>query len=174
MGAVAGVAMLSAWACSHDNEPSRAANHAADYDRSVAERQMDVNQQRAPHGDFRGEYHAESRPETREQARAIGGGPREPDRRFNATVTKISNARCDREVKCGHVGPSEKFSSRDQCISKTQNDKYGDLNGDVCTLGISQQGLHECLQAIRDEGCSNPLDSISRISACRSGNLCLK
>jgi hypothetical protein len=44
----------------------------------------------------------------------------------------------------------------------------------VCPAGIREKELSDCLQAIREEDCGNPLDAIARLNACRSGNLCAK
>jgi Family of unknown function (DUF6184) len=106
--------------------------------------------------------------------RAIGGGPRDREHRFSSTVARIAGARCDREVRCGHVGPSETFASREACVSKTESEKRADINLDDCMLGVSQPGLSECLRAIRDEDCGNPLDTATLLRACRTGNVCLK
>jgi hypothetical protein len=105
---------------------------------------------------------------------AIGGGPRDPDQRFKPTLAKIAAARCDREMRCGNVGPNEKYPSREACVTKNEADKRGDINASECTLGVSQTGLLDCLRAIRDEDCGNPLDTVARLNACRSGNVCLK
>jgi hypothetical protein len=105
---------------------------------------------------------------------AIGGGPRDPERRFSSSIAKIAAARCDREMRCGNVGPNEKFATRAQCVSRISADRRGDINAEDCLLGVSQTGLLGCLQAIRDDDCGNPLDGIERIRACRSNNVCLK
>ncbi len=111
---------------------------------------------------------------TSQTVSAIGGGPRDPEQRFSSSVAKIAGARCDREMRCGNVGPNEKFSTRAECVSKTEADKHNDIKTEDCMLGVSQTGLTECLKTIRDEDCDNPIDSIMRLRACRSGNVCLK
>jgi hypothetical protein len=119
----------------------------------------------------------ESAPPTAENAvptRAIGGGPRDPDRRFSSTASKIARATCDREMRCGNVGPNEKFPTRDACISKNEVDRREDIKATDCELGVSQTGLTSCLDAIRDEDCGNPLDTVARLRACRSASICLK
>jgi hypothetical protein len=108
------------------------------------------------------------------ERRAIGGGPRDPDHRFRSSVGKIARARCDREMRCGNVGPNEKFATRDECVSRTEAAKRDDINADECMLGVSHTGLVACLDAIREEDCGSPLDSVARLNACRSGNVCLK
>jgi hypothetical protein len=39
---------------------------------------------------------------------------------------------------------------------------------------VNGQELAKCVQAIHDEDCGNPLDAVGRLSACRSGTLCMK
>jgi len=89
-------------------------------------------------------------------------------------VSSIAAARCDREMKCKNIGPNEKYLSKNECVTKLENDKRPDVNFNDCPRGVSDKELTSCLQAIRDEGCGNPLDAISRLNACRAGNLCLK
>jgi len=89
-------------------------------------------------------------------------------------VSSIATARCDRELKCKNIGTNKTYLSTNECITKLQNDKRTDLNADQCPGGVSDKDLSSCLKAIRDEDCGNPLDSISRLTSCRSGALCLK
>jgi len=110
------------------------------------------------------------------RARSIGGGPH--DGVFRATpasaVANIAAARCDREVRCKHVGAKEKYRTRAVCVAELERDKRDDINSDVCPGGVREKELNDCLAAIRDEDCGNPLDAISRLNACRTGNLCVK
>jgi hypothetical protein len=114
--------------------------------------------------------------EDERRARSIGGGPR--DGVYRATpasaVASIAAARYDREVRCGHIGAKEKFRSRAACVAETQRDKRDDINGDACPGGVRERELDDCLASIHDEACGNPLDAISRLNACRTGNLCVK
>jgi len=49
-----------------------------------------------------------------------------------------------------------------------------DLNAYECPRGIDQSQLDQCMTAIRNEECSRPLDTISRMEKCRTGALCMK
>jgi hypothetical protein len=91
-----------------------------------------------------------------------------------SAVTSLAAERCDRELRCKNIGAKEKYKSRAECIAEMERDKRDDLNSDVCPGGIRQKELNDCLQAIHDEACGNPLDTITRLTACRSGNLCAK
>ena len=106
---------------------------------------------------------------------AASQSPKEVSRVSNAlAVSSVATARCDRELKCKNVGPNEKYTSTDECVTKLQNDKRVDLNAQECPGGVSDHNLTSCLKSIREENCGNPLDSISRLTACRASALCLK
>jgi hypothetical protein len=110
------------------------------------------------------------------ETRSYGGGPRDTVLRATpgSAVASIAAARCDREVRCRHIGPKEKYRSRAACVADLERDKRDDINSDVCTGGVREKELNECLASIRDEDCGNPLDTISRLNTCRTGNLCVK
>lgn len=100
---------------------------------------------------------------------------KEVNRTTNAlAVSSIATARCDRELKCKNIGTNKTYLSTDECITKLQNDKRTDLNANECPGGVSDKDLTSCLKAIREEDCGNPLDSVSRLTACRASALCLK
>src|SRR6185436_20806082 len=83
----------------------------------------------------------------------VGGGPRDGVIRATpaSAVANIAAARCDREVRCGHIGPKEKYRSRAACVAELQRDKRDDINSDVCTGGVREKELTDCLASIRDE-----------------------
>jgi hypothetical protein len=91
-----------------------------------------------------------------------------------SAVTSLATERCEREARCNNIGAKEKYKTRADCIAELERDKRDDINSDVCRGGIRQKELRECLQSIRDESCGNPLDAITRLAACRTGNLCAK
>jgi hypothetical protein len=92
----------------------------------------------------------------------------------SSALASLANERCDREARCKNIGAKEKYRSRAECMTEMQRDKREDLNGDACPGGIHEKELDECLHAIREEGCNRPLDSLTRLNACRAGNLCAK
>lgn len=100
----------------------------------------------------------------------VGGGPPES----GSAVGKIASARCEREVRCNNIGTKEKYSTRDDCVMRMRDDKRDDINEKDCPGGIDKKQLNACVVAIHDEACGNPLDTISRLVACRSGSICLK
>jgi hypothetical protein len=118
----------------------------------------------------------QARRERRENGRpVVGGGPRDVLRATPVSaLANISAARCDRESRCNNIGPKGKYRSRAACVADLQRDKRDDINSDVCPGGVREKELTDCLAAIRDEDCGNPLDTIARLNACRTGNLCVK
>lgn len=87
-------------------------------------------------------------------------------------INDISVARCDREVRCGGVGPGENYETRDQCIADLNNAGYDDLDADACPRGLDRNELDKCLSEIHAERCGAPLDTLERLVACRSATLC--
>lgn len=87
-------------------------------------------------------------------------------------VEAITRTRCQREARCGNIGPDEKFATPEACMSSVGKEWADDLDFDDCAGGIVQKELDECLSEIRNEDCGNPLDSLGRVAACRESDLC--
>jgi hypothetical protein len=90
-----------------------------------------------------------------------------------SAVNRIVAARCAREQSCNNVGADKRFSSHDVCVQKVRADMKDDLNAKDCPKGIDQKELNECLEAIQKESCNNPIDTIGRLTACRTSDMCL-
>jgi hypothetical protein len=122
-------------------------------------------------------------PESPERATTPVGATREPTAQpptevkgepvHAQAIDAITNERCAREQRCGNIGADQKFSSHDECTTKTRSDWAGDLSAYECPGGIDQKELNECLAEIRNDDCNNPFDSLERIVACRSSDICL-
>jgi hypothetical protein len=91
-----------------------------------------------------------------------------------SALASLATERCDREARCKNIGAKEKYRNRADCVAEMERDKRDDLNSDVCPGGVRQKELADCMEAIREESCGNPLDSLTRLNACRAGNLCAK
>jgi hypothetical protein len=89
-------------------------------------------------------------------------------------INRIVAARCAREATCNNIGVDKRFTDRNVCSQKLQNDMRDDLSTGDCPRGVDQKELNECLEAIQKEDCNNPIDAISRLAACRTSDLCLK
>ncbi len=113
----------------------------------------------------RGEVRGPDAPITTTAARITGN---------EDAVSRITAARCDREVACNNVGSGKSYATREACTTELGHDKRADLRAEECPRGISSPDLADCLTDIKSEKCGNPLDSISRLAACRKGKLCLE
>jgi hypothetical protein len=91
---------------------------------------------------------------------------------YRAAVDSIAQARCAREERCKNLGPNHKYGSKAECVAGVRKDNAEDLNAEECKGGVDQKELGECLEAIRGEDCNNPLDTIGRLAACRTSDMC--
>ncbi|WP_437300397.1 DUF6184 family natural product biosynthesis lipoprotein [Sorangium sp. So ce426] len=114
---------------------------------------------------------------TREE-RALGttpppGAPQvEPRATTVSAVDSIVAARCDREARCNNIGADREYASQEACATRIRAEWRDDLNFAECPGGIDSKELTECLQEIRNDDCNNPFDTLGRIVACRSSDLC--
>lgn len=90
-----------------------------------------------------------------------------------AAREQITDARCAREQRCENIGDNKKYSSLDDCRATIRAEWKDDLNGVECPNGIDQSELNECLGEIRGEDCGDPLDALSRVAACTTGQICI-
>ena len=56
-------------------------------------------------------------------------------------------------------------------MQKMKQDKIEGLNDEDCK-SVDRKELAECLDEINKEECGSPIDSIGRMAACRSSDLC--
>ncbi len=87
-------------------------------------------------------------------------------------VEEITRARCAREQRCNNIGADRKFANQDACMREVREEWSDDLNAYECPAGINQDELSECLEEVRNEDCNNPFDTLGRIVACRSSDIC--
>ena len=90
-----------------------------------------------------------------------------------SVVEGIAKARCEREQRCNNIGFEKPYTSLDACLTKVATDWRDDLNRYECPGGFEQKELDECMREIRNEDCSRPFDTLERIVACRSGDICI-
>jgi hypothetical protein len=88
------------------------------------------------------------------------------------SIDRITATRCSREARCDNIGSERKYSSREDCQSRIEDDAYDSLGPSECKTGIEQAQLNECLAAIQSEECGDVIDTIERVAACRSSALC--
>ena len=88
-------------------------------------------------------------------------------------MSRLVAARCDRETECANIGPDKHYADRDVCRHELSTSLRSDLEASKCPRGISAKELDECIVAIQRESCNNAFDTISRLAACRTADLCL-
>jgi hypothetical protein len=88
-------------------------------------------------------------------------------------VNRIVAARCEREAACNNIGTDKHYTSRETCSNDMRVKLRDDLKASDCPGGIDGKHLDDCLTAIRKESCGNPIESLSRVSACNTSGLCL-
>lgn len=89
-----------------------------------------------------------------------------------AAVDQITAARCEREAKCNNIGQDKTYASTDACRQKISEDWRDELNTYDCPGGVVVKELKECLEEIQNENCDSPFDTLGRIVACRSSDIC--
>jgi hypothetical protein len=90
----------------------------------------------------------------------------------NSATDSIAEARCAREDRCTNIGDGKKYSTQQDCLARVRADWKDDLSARECPKGINEKQLSECVSQIRNEECSNPLDTLSRMSQCTAGQIC--
>ena len=89
-------------------------------------------------------------------------------------VERIVTARCAREAACNNVGSDKHFGTNNACTRELQSTVGADLTPGKCMRGIDVNAIDKCTDAIRTESCNNPVDTLSRLAACRASALCLE
>lgn len=90
------------------------------------------------------------------------------------SIDRLVAARCARETACTNVGTDRPFADHDVCARELRSRIGAELRASECALGIDSAALDACIEAIHSESCSNPIDTIQRLAACRAGALCVK
>jgi uncharacterized protein DUF6184 len=97
-----------------------------------------------------------------------------PASESSSAVDSISEARCARESRCDNIGNEKKYSSMEDCVARVREDWKDDLDARSCSNGVNQTQLNECLSQVRGEECSSPFDTLERVAACTTGQICAK
>ena len=97
-----------------------------------------------------------------------------PAARTRTAAEQIAQARCEREQQCGNIGNDQTFSSSQDCLARILNDGKEELNARDCPGGVNENELSECLAQVRAEACSNPFDTLARVTECTSGQICIE
>ncbi len=95
-----------------------------------------------------------------------------PAARTRSAAEQLAQARCEREQQCGNIGNDQTYSSSQDCLARIQADWKEELNARDCPGGVNERELNDCLDQVRGEACSNPFDTLARISECTAGQIC--
>ena len=85
---------------------------------------------------------------------------------------RIVAARCTRETACNNVGSDKRFANYEICMRELHGELGDDLQSSGCSRGVDPVALDRCIDAIQAEGCNSLVDTIQRLAACRSSDLC--
>jgi hypothetical protein len=99
---------------------------------------------------------------------AVGGGPVD----VSAARARIVDARCEREASCGFIASDQKWASRAACTEVVKAEYSDDLTEDDCENGVDASQLAQCIDETRKTDCSQAVDVIGRVPACRRSKLC--
>jgi hypothetical protein len=89
-----------------------------------------------------------------------------------STIDAITTVRCHREQACDNVGPGRKYASFNACSARLTPDSRAVARLQACAKGIKEDALATCLEDIRTESCTSPLDTIDPLASCNYGLLC--
>ncbi len=87
-------------------------------------------------------------------------------------IEGITSARCNREFACNNIGSGRHFESLEACTRELDHDTRASIGADQCPAGVREGKLEDCVKAIHDERCGNPIDALERLASCRKGKLC--
>ena len=88
-------------------------------------------------------------------------------------IMRLTTARCEREAACNNLGSGKKYADREACMSEAGQSARGTLRADQCAM-IDQSKLSSCLNDIKNERCSNPIDSLDSMTSCTRGKISIE
>ena len=99
---------------------------------------------------------------------ARGGGPVA----LPTAWEQYAEARCDREARCNNVGSGRRYGDRATCLTAARQDRHDAWGANACRAGVNAEHLSACLSDVRTQECSNPIQDLARVAACRTGEIC--
>jgi hypothetical protein len=88
-------------------------------------------------------------------------------------VNRLTARRCERENDCKHVGEGRRYEDNGTCEREVAREIGTELRPAVCTYGVRGDRLDECMQSLRKEKCERTLGTVSALTTCRTGRICL-
>jgi len=93
---------------------------------------------------------------------------------IDQAVHQLAAERCTRESSCTNAGGEHKYASGDACMHEIHQSTKAEFSATPCSLAIENRRLQDCIEAVHEKGCSNTLDKVMSIPACRAENLCVQ
>ncbi|WP_394830278.1 DUF6184 family natural product biosynthesis lipoprotein [Pendulispora rubella] len=93
---------------------------------------------------------------------------------IDEAVHRLAAERCNRESSCTGAGGDHKYANGDACIHEIYQSTKAEYASTPCSLAIENRRLEDCIDAVHDKGCSNTLEKVTRIPACRAESLCVQ
>lgn len=95
----------------------------------------------------------------------------------SAAVDRVAEAACERQQRCEHIGPTEKYQNANHCLL-TEKETIGRelANDSDCKNGVSTRDLDQCISQIQSESCSGvgmAFDEMRKSMKCGSNDMCL-
>jgi hypothetical protein len=90
------------------------------------------------------------------------------------TARRLTEAACDYAAKCNRFGKDKDYADEAGCKSEVSHKMESDYKPSDCPHGVKQERLASCINDFKNEACGNVPDKISRLEACRTGELCIK
>ncbi|HVJ19995.1 MAG TPA: DUF6184 family natural product biosynthesis lipoprotein [Polyangiaceae bacterium] len=84
---------------------------------------------------------------------------------------QVASARCARELGCDNIGPEKRFSGHEDCMRSLWSNSYDDLG--ACEDGVAREVLRACLDAISQTKCSDAIQHLDDVAACKLAELCV-
>jgi len=88
----------------------------------------------------------------------------------DATIDRITQARCARELACNNVGANKKWSDAAACRREIRQNIRGDYRQSECHV-VQMDKLQTCIDEIQNDECGDVFD-MARVMACRKTNIC--
>ena len=90
----------------------------------------------------------------------------------DVAVARLVAARCGRETACNNVGPGKHYVDPDLCARDLSNRISMELKPSNCPFGVDASALENCIDAIRNESCTNAVETVERLATCRTSEMC--
>jgi hypothetical protein len=90
-------------------------------------------------------------------------------------VDVLAQARCNRELRCDGIGSGRLYPSPAECLSVMRWDAQQNLAS--CRYDVKGRELYACAGAVDSQPCgllANPLEWFTRLTSCRSDNVCVR